>query len=273
MLKRTLALWAATIALLAGTALVASPAYADDNSNTNTNTNQTQPSTWPQNGQGHGGQGNGWGRGGRPMMGMGTAGKVTTVNGDTITITGRNNTTYTVDATNATVMKAGATTTVSSIAVGDTIFAQGTVSGTNVTATKILDGLMRVGFGLGKVPGQGRGQGNGGGPAALFQGNGEPVVAGIVSSVSGDSFSFTNSGNATYTVDDTNALIRKGNATSTPGVITTGDHVLVQGSVNGTSITATTVIDQAVTNNSGNVKNPRNIFGSIGSFFKHLFGF
>ena len=95
-------------------------------------------------------------------MQPGVAGKVTAVNGTTITISGRAigsgmmgapgssgkpatppaAVTYTVDASGATVKKDNATSTVSSIAVGDTIFAQGTVSGTNVTAVSIRDGFM-----------------------------------------------------------------------------------------------------------------------------------
>ena len=41
-------------------------------------------------------------------------------------------TTYTVDATNATITKNNVAGTISSIAVGDTIMAQGTLTGTNL---------------------------------------------------------------------------------------------------------------------------------------------
>ena len=76
-------------------------------------------------------------------------------------------TTYTVDASSATVTKNGAASTVSAIAVGDTVMVQGTVSGTNVTAKTIRDGV-------------GQGQ-----PA--IQGNGQPVVAGTVTAINGNS--------------------------------------------------------------------------------------
>jgi hypothetical protein len=72
-------------------------------------------------------------------------GKVAAINGDTITVTAKNGTTYTVDATNATVKKGyGKTATtiaVSSIAVNDTVAVRGTLSGDDVTATAINDGV------------------------------------------------------------------------------------------------------------------------------------
>lgn len=72
----------------------------------------------------------------------GVFGKVTAINGTTITITdNRNNTTYTVNASNATVTKNGAASSISGIAAGDTIVVQGTTSGSSVTATKISDGV------------------------------------------------------------------------------------------------------------------------------------
>ena len=88
------------------------------------------------------------------MMGgqrPGVIGTVSAISGNTITVNGKqgfNSTTttlYTVDATNAAVTKNNAASMVSSIAVGDTISVQGTVSGTNVTATSIRDGVMMGG--------------------------------------------------------------------------------------------------------------------------------
>ena len=73
--------------------------------------------------------------------------RVTEVNGTALSVNSipgkmRNNsstattaTTYTVDASNAEVTKNAATSSVSSIAVGDTVMVQGTISGTNITAT------------------------------------------------------------------------------------------------------------------------------------------
>lgn len=75
-------------------------------------------------------------------------GTVVSISGTTLTVSSKNwqrsgsttpaaTTTYTVDATNAAVTKAGTTSSVSSIAVGDQLMIKGTATGTAVTATKI----------------------------------------------------------------------------------------------------------------------------------------
>lgn len=74
-------------------------------------------------------------------------GTVTSVNGNTLTVTGKDSVLYTVDGTNAKVMKMtlGAKPTigtVSSIIVGDTVRVQGTLTGTNILATTIFDGVL-----------------------------------------------------------------------------------------------------------------------------------
>ena len=220
-------------------------------------------------------------------------GTVASVSGDTITVTSKGfgmrpmkpagttgATTYTVDATNATVMKNNAASTISAIVVGDTVMVQGTVSGTNVTATTIRDGV---------VPMMGRGMGMGGKesvgghasstPRVTIPGNGQPVIGGIVASVSGNTLSVTTAtGGMTYSVDAMNAIVVKGNATSTVSAITVGDRVVVQGSVNGTSVSAYSVTDSGVakTSTAGTVGSQGfggRIFGAIGGFFKHMFGF
>lgn len=72
----------------------------------------------------------------------GVFGQVAAINGATITITdSRNSTTYTIDASNASVTKNGSASSLSNIAVGDTIIVQGMVSGNSVTATSIMDGF------------------------------------------------------------------------------------------------------------------------------------
>ena len=73
----------------------------------------------------------------------GIAGSVTAINGDTISVTAKNNTVYSVDATNAKMTEAGAATTISNIQVGDTLTVRGTISGTSVSATNIVDGTSQ----------------------------------------------------------------------------------------------------------------------------------
>ena len=146
---------------------------------------------------------------------------------------------------------------------------QGTVSGDSVTATKINDGV---------VP-QMQGNGAGSGALASLQGNGEPVVGGSVTAISGDTLTVTNKSNVTYTIDASNATVIVKNATSSVAGISNGDNVIVQGTVNGTSVTASSVIDQGAapaSSGSGTGAPARGIgdvFGAIGGFFQHLFGF
>ncbi len=223
----------------------------------------------------------GWGHG--HMMGRmpGVFGTVSALSGTTITVAskgfGKNATatTYSVDASNATVTKNGASSSVSNIAVGDTVMVQGTVSGTSVTATTIHDGMMMRGKGPGAgAPGQATNP--------LIQGNGQPVVGGTVATVGASTFTITNKGNVTYSVDASSATIKKGNATSSVADIVVGDNVIVQGTINGTSITASSVIDQGIiptaTNSTTGMPNGRRGFmggflGALGGLFQHLFGF
>jgi ribosomal protein L19 len=78
----------------------------------------------------------------------GVRGTVTAINGDTLTVqsTGfKKNataTTYTVNATSATVTKDKLTSSLSAIAIGDTVGVKGTITGTSIAATKINDGVM-----------------------------------------------------------------------------------------------------------------------------------
>lgn len=211
------------------------------------------------------------GRGGQRNGMMGVVGTVATVNGTTLTVTSKGRpvvnsttattTTYTVDASNATVTKNNATSSVSNIAVGDEVLVQGTVTGTNVVAKTIRDGVVQP----------------------VIQGNGQPVVAGKITTISGNSITITNASNVTYTVDATNAkFVVRGATSPTILSVVIGDNVVIQGTVNGNSIVASSVLDQkAKTNNgtvnfSGNPK-PRDFMGGmmngIGNFFKHLFGF
>jgi type V secretory pathway adhesin AidA len=227
------------------------------------------------------------------MAHSGIFGKVTAISGDTLTVTstGRiwpggpmrpattgtptptptpSTTTYTVNASGATVTKNGTASTLSAIAVGDTVIVQGTVSGTTVTATAIRDGVFPG------IPGAPKGPK----PTPVIQGNGEPVIAGTISAMNGDTLTVSNKSNITYTVDATNATISVKNAKSTLSAVSVGDNVVVQGTVNGTAVTASSVIDQgaAKTSASGSgstsgTKGMGGFFGSIGSFFKKIFGF
>ncbi|NVN96699.1 hypothetical protein HXX01_00360 [Candidatus Nomurabacteria bacterium] len=218
----------------------------------------------------------------RPMMKPAVVGQVTAINGNIITITSkqvfdRNNngttptpttTTFTVDATNAKIEKGGATVILSNIIVGDTIMVQGTVTGTNVVATNIRDGIAR-GQEQNKEKGN---QSTDGQIPANMQGNGLPIVAGSVTSITGNSVVITNKSNVTYTIDATSAKIVKGTTTGTITNIAVGDQILAQGNINGNNVVATSIYDQ-VNQTTKNAPKAKGIFSKIGSFFGRLFGF
>ena len=139
---------------------------------------------------------------------------------------------------------------------------QGTVSGTSVVAKTIRDGAMMQ--------------------KPQIQGNGQPVVAGKVATVSGSSITITNSSNVTYTVDATNAkFLVSGVTTPTISNVVVGDNLVVQGTVNGNSVVAATVIDQKAPVSNGTVgNNPKpqegfmgGMINGIGNFFRKMFGF
>lgn len=225
---------------------------------------------------------------------FGILGSVVSVNGTTLTVTARpgfrmstttttsTQTSYTVDASNAKIMKGNATSTVSGIAVGDVVMVQGTINGASIAATMIRDAQMPNPKAKGAKAENNRGKNTTSTP--LFVGNGQPIVAGTVSSLGVSTLTVTNKSNVVYTVNTSGATILKGNATATIGDVSVGDAIVVQGVVNGTSINASTIIDQkkpgeATSTNAGAESNKpaevshQNIFKQIGGFFMHLFGF
>ncbi|HEY5383265.1 MAG TPA: DUF5666 domain-containing protein [Candidatus Paceibacterota bacterium] len=208
-------------------------------------------------------------------------GTVSAINGDTLTITSKGfganaaATSYTVDATNATITKNSAASSLGNVAVGDTISAQGTVSGTSVVATTIRDGMM--GRGMGMKPGQ---HATSTRPASIIQGNGQPVIGGTVTAINGSSLTITNKSNVTYTVDATNATVTKAGSASSLSNVSVGENVVVQGTVNGTSVTAASVMDSgsasasaANSTSSAHRGGIGGFLGGIGGFFHSLFGF
>lgn len=257
------------LAVLA-TLAVAGPALAQ----TTPSTTNGGPGAWGGHMIGKGGPRSG-------MMKPGVFGTVSAISGNIITVTGKQGfgatatttVTYTVDATNAKVMKSNATSSVSTIAIGDTIMAQGTLTGTNLVATSIRDGVMMRGT---KNPNSANTPVN---QTSPITGNGQPIIAGAVVSISGSTLTITNKSNVTYTIDTTNAKIVQGQNTIAIGAIAQGDNIIAQGTISGNSMTASSVIDQkptsaSATNGTATTTQPnRGFFGSIGHFFSSLFGF
>ncbi|MFA6254363.1 MAG: DUF5666 domain-containing protein [Candidatus Paceibacterota bacterium] len=206
-------------------------------------------------------------------------GVISAVSGNTLTLTGRlgpgragpgtstSAKVFTVDVTNAKIIKNNATSSIAGIVVGDTVMVQGTVSGANITATIIRAGVMRG-------PGQGGEDGRlGSSTLPAIVGNGQPVVAGTISAISGTTLTITNKSNVTYTVDASNAKILQGRSVGSISNIKINDPVVIQGAVNGNSITASSVIDQAKPTNANGQPTGSGFFAGIGQFFSRLFGF
>jgi hypothetical protein len=171
------------------------------------------------------------------------------------------------------------------------VMAAGTVSGTSVIATTIRDGVAPGVMGKPGERGEGRyasstapmGNGRHASSTPLIQGNGQPVIGGTVSAISGNTLTVTTAqGGVTYSVNVSSAVIKKGNATSSVSSIAIGDKVIVQGSVSGSSVTASSVIDSvaasAQASSTASASSHANggigrIFNSIGGFFHNFFGF
>lgn len=155
-------------------------------------------------------------------------GDVTAVNGTTITVADeRTGTTFTVDASKASFKKmtegaAPTTVTISEIAVGDEITARGTISGTTLTATHVMEGEP-----MGRGMGKGHGRHNG--------------VMGTVSLVSGSVITLKGGDGETYTVNASNASVQKMVAGSLTDV-QVGDMIGVHGTKDGTTVTATEIM-------------------------------
>lgn len=187
-------------------------------------------------------------------------GTVTAISGNTITITnkgGAATTTYTVDATNAKIEKAGDSVALSSIVVGSSILVEGTINGSSIVAKEIKFG-NRDDKNLNP----------------MLEGNGQPIIGGKVTAVSGSTITVTTKSNIAYTVNLANAKIVKGGNTAVMADVVVGDTVLVQGTINGTSVVATSVIDQEVSKNTNSDNGKKKgFFRKFGGWFSRIFGF
>ena len=220
-----------------------------------------------------------WNRGGDMMrkmgeMGMrggrGIIGIITSINGNSININstfGSTTKSYIVDATNAVIIKNNATSSIPALNVGDNIMVNGKITGTNITAKNIIDG----------IPPMTRKIGDKNTPIkkdkVLASGDGQPVIVGKVSSLNGNTLTITNQNNQTYTIDATNAKILKNNTASSIGNIIINDQIIAQGTINGSNITATQIIDHSEkVDTAQNQTTHTGVLNSIKSFFGKMFG-
>ena len=291
MKKQTLSICALAIA---GTALTVIPVFAQTPTATTEGHGMMRSNFQERGGRGEGMPGMMNREGGIGMARPAAIGTVTAISGNTITLSGNTDfreasstpkTIFTIDATNAKVIKNQATSTVSSILVGDKLVVQGTTNGTTVTATMIHDGIMPRNSMMGR---NGEGMMNGSSSLSQLQGNGQPVIAGTITTINGNTVTITNKSNATYTIDVTNAKITVKNIAGTASSLAVGDQIFAQGTINGTSVVAATIIDsgaqvvqntppagvaQTNTMNQGMMGGRGGFFGGITSFFSRIFGF
>lgn len=154
-------------------------------------------------------------------------GKITAINGTTISAQSiRDGAVYTVNAGSATVWN-GSNTTLAKLSVNDTIIVKGTVAGNVITATAIAGGNWKD-----KWPENGNWN------------NLKPGVIGTVTAVSGTTLTVRAMNGMTYSVETVNAKFQKDKNTAiTIANIAVNDSVIIQGTVNGTSVSATNVFD------------------------------
>ena len=283
----------AFVALAMVMSLSGSQTVSAQDTTTSGGVSNTKMSSRMNRGEGMMRRGGGKGMGGSEGMKMKPAviGTVASVNGNSFTVTSMTNpnstvsnttSTFTVDATNAKITKGDTAGTVSTIVVGDTVMVIGTTTGNNIVATLVRDGIVK----MPKTPGKGQEQEMNGkapngsetsGQNAGMMGNGQPIVAGNVTSISGTSLVITNKSNVTYTVDASSAKINQGpSKTATISNISVGDTIVVQGAVTGTNVVASTIIDQpkpSTTNTQNPNEDKKGFFGGVGAFFSHMFGF
>lgn len=203
----------------------------------------------------------------------GVYGSVTAVSGSTISVRdSRTNVIYSVDTTNAKIDKNRVTIAVSGIMVGDMVLVEGKTTGTAVVATSVHDGVLVKGSADWKDNKEKDDKNN----QMMFpEGNGQPIVGGTVSAVNASQVTITNKSNVSYIIDVINAKITKAGKVATKTDIVVGDTILAQGTINGTTVAAVSVIDQGVISIDGSHENNGKkvgFFRRIGNFFSRMFG-
>ena len=163
------------------------------------------------------------------------------------------------------------------IKVGDAVAVVGVGSGTSVKASLIVAGVQQMRGGTRRIAEDTRGGTQS--IASNFSGNREPVIAGILTSKNGNSFVITTRSGIVYTIDVTSAKIMlTGNSAGTITDLQNGDSLVVEGTVGGSAVVATTVFDEKSLQPSSSSTIPlhaerENISSRVGGFFKKLFGF
>jgi hypothetical protein len=175
----------------------------------------------------------------RANMAPTVTGSATGISGNTIYLTGTNGTNYTIDATSAKIRKAGAIIVVSSILSGDSLSVRGTLSGTNVVATSIMDGVSAAGA---------NGQ--------AWSANRANFSAGTITVLNNPSFTMQTS-TTTITVNtNSSTTFKNANAAASFANLAVGQRVYVNGANSSNYIAAATSVNVMAVKNATNTVKP-----------------
>lgn len=148
------------------------------------------------------------------------------------------------------------------------LLALAALAGSLAIAGPAMAKMPMAGKHLGKIQSSAR-------PVLAMAGNGQPVVMGSITAINGNSLTISNASNATFTVDASNAKIWIKNRALTLSNLAIGNTIVVQGTFNGSNVTASSIMNpRAPAQNQNDAsKNEKGMFGGMGNFFAHLFGF
>lgn len=140
------------------------------------------------------------------------SGTITSISGTTLTLSGQNSAVYTVDAGSAAI-KGGS---FADLKVGDTVTVRGTLSGSIIAATSVVDKTFLQN--------------------ALARVN--SVRAGVVNAINGSVLTIMGNGTTSVTTNSSTTVLKKGGATTT-AALSLGSRVLVLGTSSATTSTST----------------------------------
>jgi len=168
------------------------------------------------------------------------SGSATGVNGNIIYLTGTNGTSYTIDATSASIRKAGTTIAVSSILSGDSLSVRGTLTGNNVVATSIMDGVASEGS---------NGQ--------AWSANRANFSAGTITTLNNPSFTMQTSTTTVTVNTNSSTIFKNANAVASFANLAVGQRVYVNGAKDSSNYIANaTSVNVMAVRNTVNTANP-----------------
>jgi hypothetical protein len=176
----------------------------------------------------------------RTNMAPTVSGSVTGISGNIIYLTGTNGTNYTVDATSAKLRKAGTTIAISGILGGDSLSVRGTLTGTNVVATSIMDGVSTAGA---------NGQ--------AWSANRANFSGGTITALNNPSFTMQ-TGTTTVTVNtNSSTIFKNADAAASFANLAVGQRVYVNGVKDSSNyIAAASSVNVIVAKNTADIVNP-----------------